>query len=118
MLKTVIDDIIIYSDETGDIHQMVKMVTAEGLAKYVSDCERILNAKRNKKFVFPCVIMKELLIAFLNENKEPAAMVRFEIRHTGIIYSFGRLDENANVHTIGFAENGFFVYEKAGIIYF
>lgn len=118
MVKTVIDNIIILSDETGDIHRMEKLVNSEELEEYINDCQKIINAKSTRKITFPCIIMRDNMIRYLRENNELAAMVRLELRHTGIIYSFGRLDEAANVHSVGFCENGFFVYEKSGIIYY
>lgn len=117
MLKTIIDDIIILSDEIGNVHRMEKMVKVEELEKFINDCSRIFNAKNNTSIVFPFSVMEENLTRYLKDYEELAAMVRLEFHANGIYYSFGRLDENVPSEGSNFERNGFFVYEKIGVIY-
>jgi len=119
--KTIIDNIIItFDDETGLVNRMEKMINIEEIGKFVSGCESVLTARFGKKMKFPVEPMEEQLTRWLKENEQMSAMMRFDFdfRQKQVFYSFGRLDENMGSEDPCYEENGFFVYEKMGVIYF
>ena len=118
MVKTIIDDIIIVSDEVGKIHRMEKMIVPEELEEYLEDVQKILTAKTGKPVVFPVGNVSLKMIEYLRENEQMSAMVRLDFGPGQVFYSFGKMDENAHPESPGYNENGFFVYEKQGVFFF
>lgn len=119
--KTVLDNIIItFDDETGLVTRMEKMINFEEMPKFVEQCENILAARFGKKMKFPTENIGENLKKYLRENEQMAAMMRFDFdfKLGQVFYSFGILDQNMGEEHPEFAENGFFAFEKMGVIFF
>lgn len=119
--KTILDNIIItFDDDTGLVHRMEKMINIEEIDGFVKGCENVLTARFGKKMQFPVEPMKEKLSRWMKENEQMAAMMRFDFDFVQkqVFYSFGMLDQNMGAEDPNHEENGFFVYEKMGVIYF
>lgn len=119
--KTILDNIIItFDDETGIVSRMEKMINIEEVTEFVKGCENVLTARFGKKMEFPVEPMEENLRRWMKENEQMAAMMRFDFdfKQKQVFYSFGMLDQNMGAEDPNHKENGFFVYEKMGVIYF